>query len=142
MYNVTGNIGAAGSCIDGNSAGMLPGRPGADEDGSAGRDFYFIRDNVFAVRLTRSGINNFRIRAGGDTVQTDPLRGDIAGLQLDLVEACAWGTVSGGFACFYPGGAYEERERGEKRKNISRYYSLYRKQIFDRFTLPPAEQGK
>jgi sugar/nucleoside kinase (ribokinase family) len=50
---------------------------------------------------------------------------------LDLVEACSWGVVSGGAACFYMGGTYAESEKGEKLSLISPYLKAYNKQIVD-----------
>ena len=46
-----------------------------------------------------------------------------------LVEACTWGIVSGGTACFYMGGMYEEKEEGEKLKMIEPFYHSYKKQL-------------
>jgi sugar/nucleoside kinase (ribokinase family) len=46
-------------------------------------------------------------------------------LTLDLKEACKWGIVSGGYACFYMGGTYIEDEPGEKLRNITPYYNSY-----------------
>ena len=40
------------------------------------------------------------------------------GEQLNLDQALAWATSSGGFACLYPGGLYQEPEPGEKRSQI------------------------
>jgi sugar/nucleoside kinase (ribokinase family) len=51
--------------------------------------------------------------------------------KLDLKEACSWGTVSGGFACFYMGGTYFEGKPGEKMAKVKPYYDLYWKQISD-----------
>jgi len=48
---------------------------------------------------------------------------------LDLKEACMWGIVSGGYTCFYIGGTYFEKCRGEKRKSIVPYYEQYKRQI-------------
>lgn len=48
---------------------------------------------------------------------------------LDLKEACAWGACSGGFACFYPGGLYQERRPGEKLRAVTGYYEEYRRQV-------------
>ncbi|MDR2385193.1 MAG: carbohydrate kinase family protein [Tannerella sp.] len=48
--------------------------------------------------------------------------------QLDLVEACRWGVVSGGFTCFYPGGTWFEKYPGEKRGLLIPYYEKYLKQ--------------
>jgi sugar/nucleoside kinase (ribokinase family) len=50
----------------------------------------------------------------------------------DLQEACCWGVVSGGFACFYTGGTYFEENVGEKLARILPYYESYKKQISDR----------
>jgi sugar/nucleoside kinase (ribokinase family) len=47
----------------------------------------------------------------------------------DLSEACSWGIVSGGFACFYMGGTYLENKPGEKIAMIKPYYDSYREQI-------------
>jgi sugar/nucleoside kinase (ribokinase family) len=47
----------------------------------------------------------------------------------DLPEACCWGVVSGGFACFYMGGTYFEEKIGEKLARIKPYYESYKKQI-------------
>jgi len=47
----------------------------------------------------------------------------------DIREACSWGIVSGGFACFYMGGTYFEEKTGEKLTKIKPYYSLYNQQI-------------
>jgi sugar/nucleoside kinase (ribokinase family) len=48
---------------------------------------------------------------------------------LNLKEACMWGVVSGGYACFYIGGTYFETIPGEKRELILPYYEQYKKQI-------------
>ena len=48
---------------------------------------------------------------------------------LDLVDACAWAIVSGGFACFTVGGTYYEAERGEKRRRLLPYLAAYRDQL-------------
>lgn len=47
---------------------------------------------------------------------------------LDLKEACRWGVVSGGFACFYYGGTYLETKEGEKLSYLQELYDLYLKQ--------------
>lgn len=52
-----------------------------------------------------------------------------AEIQPDLKEACCWGVVSGGFACFYMGGTYFEENTGEKKAKMNPYYESYRKQI-------------
>ena len=48
---------------------------------------------------------------------------------IDLVKACALGAASGGFACFYVGGAYVEKGPGEKLSFVMDYYRDYAKQI-------------
>ena len=48
---------------------------------------------------------------------------------LDMVEACSWGIVSGGFTCFHMGGTYIERKKTEKLYLIKPYYQLYMRQI-------------
>jgi sugar/nucleoside kinase (ribokinase family) len=50
---------------------------------------------------------------------------------MDLVEACGWGAASGGFACFYVGGTYLEKEPGEKHARVSEYFTEYAEQIAD-----------
>jgi sugar/nucleoside kinase (ribokinase family) len=50
----------------------------------------------------------------------------------DFQEACCRGIVSGGFACFYMGGTYFEKQTGEKRTKIEPYYESYKKQISGR----------
>ncbi|MCJ7446624.1 MAG: hypothetical protein MUO72_02925 [Bacteroidales bacterium] len=47
----------------------------------------------------------------------------------DLQEACCWGIVSGGFACFYMGGTWFEEKPGEKLSRIRPYYESYKRQI-------------
>ena len=49
--------------------------------------------------------------------------------KVDLEEACMWGVVSGGYACFYMGGTYLEKKPGEKRHMISPYYEKYKAQL-------------
>jgi sugar/nucleoside kinase (ribokinase family) len=49
--------------------------------------------------------------------------------QPDISEACCWGIVSGGFACFYMGGTYFEEKSGEKLSRIMPYYESYKRQI-------------
>lgn len=47
---------------------------------------------------------------------------------FDLREACRWGIVSGGFACFYYGGTYFEQKEGEKLSHLQSLYDQYLKQ--------------
>ena len=44
---------------------------------------------------------------------------------LDIEEAIAWGTVSGGYACFYHGGTFHEEYPGQKRELIEPFYRDY-----------------
>jgi mannitol-1-phosphate 5-dehydrogenase len=48
---------------------------------------------------------------------------------LNLEESVSWGTVSGGYCCYHVGGAYFEKEPGEKLALLSPYYEFYKKQI-------------
>lgn len=48
---------------------------------------------------------------------------------IDLIEASSWGVVSGGTACFFMGGMFEEKSNGEKMKMIKPYFEKYKKQI-------------
>jgi len=49
--------------------------------------------------------------------------------ELNLLKACSWGIVSGGYACFYMGGTYLEKEKLEKYRLILPYFEAYRTQI-------------
>lgn len=49
--------------------------------------------------------------------------------QIDMPKAIAMGVVSGGYACFYHGGTFYEKESGEKRKKIESFYNEYLIQI-------------
>lgn len=49
--------------------------------------------------------------------------------KIDLMEACIWGIVSGGFSCFYMGGTYFQNEPEEKRKRIIPFYNAYKRQV-------------
>jgi len=59
--------------------------------------------------------------------------------ELDLKEAAAWGICSGGFACFYPGGTFEEHSPGEKRGQITGLLRAYRKQVGGSFPVSPGK---
>jgi len=45
---------------------------------------------------------------------------------LDIKEACALAIASGGFACYYMGGTYLEKEKGEKFRKIDRLVKEYK----------------
>ena len=47
---------------------------------------------------------------------------------LDLHEACRWGIVSGGFACFYYGSTFFEDRPGQKLAELEALYAAYRRQ--------------
>jgi len=51
--------------------------------------------------------------------------------KLDLEECIAWGTVSGGYACFHVGGTMIEKIPGEKFDKVQPYYNQYIRQIRD-----------
>ncbi len=57
--------------------------------------------------------------------------------EIDLPSACALGIVSGGFACFYLGGTYLEREAGEKRRAVGALYEAYRSQVSGALAIEP-----
>ncbi|MEA4917869.1 carbohydrate kinase family protein [Proteiniphilum sp.] len=44
---------------------------------------------------------------------------------VSIDEVIAWGTVSGGYACFYHGGTFYEKYPGQKRELIEPYYRDY-----------------
>lgn len=45
--------------------------------------------------------------------------------QIDLNKAIALGVVSGGYACFYHGGTFFEKEPGEKKREVESLYNEY-----------------
>ena len=47
---------------------------------------------------------------------------------FDLLDACRWGIVSGGFACFYYGGTNLEQQEGEKYSHLQNLYDQYIRQ--------------
>ena len=51
------------------------------------------------------------------------------GTEPDLLEAVAWGTVAGGFACCYLGGTYREAFEGQKRKELTKLFTQFRGQL-------------
>ncbi|MCL1813921.1 MAG: carbohydrate kinase family protein [Treponema sp.] len=48
---------------------------------------------------------------------------------LDIREICIPAVAAGGFACFIVGGAYYEKEPGEKRQLLEPYINAYREQL-------------
>ena len=49
--------------------------------------------------------------------------------ELEISDACAWGTASGGFACFTLGGTYHEEASGEKLAKVKPFYEAYLEQV-------------
>ncbi len=49
--------------------------------------------------------------------------------KIDILTACAWGIASGGFACFYTGGTYVEKNSGEKKEKIKNILNEYKCQV-------------
>jgi len=49
--------------------------------------------------------------------------------ELDITDACAWASASGGFACFTLGGTYHEENPGEKLGYVKPFYQAYLEQI-------------
>lgn len=50
-------------------------------------------------------------------------------LQIDMDKAIAMGVVSGGYACFYNGGTYFEKNPGEKKQLIEPFFNEYLLQL-------------
>jgi len=84
--------------------------------------------------------NELKKQSGGDTTGCgDNLVGGVIASVVnqkirstgkpDLNEACSWGIISGGYACFYMGGTFFEESPGDKLSRIEPYYDKYRKQI-------------
>lgn len=101
---------------------------------------FFNTSGLKEMPVSRKVIDELKNAQGGDTTGCgDNFGGGIIAsvvTQLqngakhpDLREACCWGVVSGGFACFYMGGTYFEENIGEKRARIKPYYESYKKQI-------------
>jgi len=101
---------------------------------------FFSEYSLNEMPVSRKVIDELKNSQGGDTTGCGDnfVGGIIASVvnQLytgvkhpDIQEACSWGTVSGGFACFYMGGTYFEENTGEKLARILPYYDAYKKQI-------------
>jgi sugar/nucleoside kinase (ribokinase family) len=101
---------------------------------------FFTASQVNSMPVSHSVRNELKSFSGGDTtgcgdnfvggVITSVVNQLLAGTRNpDLNEACSWGIVSGGFACFYMGGTYFEKKPGEKIARIKPYYDCYREQI-------------
>ncbi len=103
---------------------------------------FFTSSDIFELPVSHKITNELENFQGGDTTGCGDnfVGGVIASIveQLqkgvnhpDIQEACSWGIVLGGFACFYMGGTYFEESIGEKRNRIIPYYESYKKQISD-----------
>ena len=101
---------------------------------------FFNTSELKEMPVSRKVVDELKNTQGGDTTGCGDnfVGGVIASVvtQLqkganhpDLLEACCWGVVSGGFTCFYLGGTYFEEKPGEKRAKMESYYDAYRKQI-------------
>ena len=101
---------------------------------------FFKASELNEMPVSRKVIDELKNAHGGDTTGCGDnfVGGVIASVvtQLqngnkhpDIREACCWGVVSGGFACFYMGGTYFEEKPGEKRAKMEPYYDAYTKQI-------------
>ena len=101
---------------------------------------FFNVSSVNSLPVSRAVRNELKSHCGGDTTGCGDnfVGGVIASVvnhlinetgKPDLKEACSWGIVSGGFACFYIGGTYFEENPGEKIARIKPYYDNYREQI-------------
>jgi len=53
----------------------------------------------------------------------------VKGKDIDMVDLCAWGAASGGFACTYHGGTYHEQQRGEKARLLEPVVHAYRESV-------------
>jgi sugar/nucleoside kinase (ribokinase family) len=68
--------------------------------------------------------------AGGTlTSVVKQLVADVKPGELEISDACAWASASGGFACFTLGGTYHESIPGEKLKLVKPFYEAYLEQI-------------
>ena len=101
---------------------------------------FFTESPVNSLPVSLAVSNELKSHSGGDTTGCgDNFVGCVIASVVnqlisetgkpDMNEACSWGIVSGGFACFYIGGTYFEKKPGEKTARIKPYYDNYREQI-------------
>ncbi len=101
---------------------------------------FFKPCELTEMPVSQKVLNELRNNTGGDTTGCgDNFVGGVIASTVtqlnhgnpkpDLREACCWGIVSGGFACFYMGGTYFEKKNGEKGTKMKPYYEDYKKQI-------------
>lgn len=85
-----------------------------------------LRDKTKMDSDTTGCGDNF---AGGIIVSIAEQLLDNPHKKMDIIKALAMGIASGGYACFYLGGVYHEKTRGEKRKAIDMIYRSYLQQL-------------
>ena len=101
---------------------------------------FFNASGIKALPVSEKVINERKNAQTGDTTGCGDnfVGGVIASIvtqmqqwcrSSDIIEACSRGVVSGGYACFYLGGTYFEKETGEKKAKIEPYYEAYKRQI-------------
>jgi sugar/nucleoside kinase (ribokinase family) len=100
----------------------------------------FAKKALFQLPVSREVSERLRQNTEGDTTGCgDNFAGGVitsltrqSGVKKpDILEACSWGVVSGGFSCFYVGGAYAELHPGDKLARLKPLYESYQKQIVD-----------
>jgi sugar/nucleoside kinase (ribokinase family) len=102
----------------------------------------FERKEMKAFPISSALVRDLKGYRGGDTTGCgDNFAGGVlaslarqlmkGNKPADLDECIAWGTVSGGFCCFYTGGSYPESGEGEKAARILPYYVQYKTQVHD-----------
>jgi sugar/nucleoside kinase (ribokinase family) len=96
----------------------------------------FGEKSVFTMPVSEAIVDALKSRSEGDTTGCGDnfVGGVLASMvrqlegvdaALDIREACAWGIVSGGFACFYMGGTYREKVVGEKLSKMMPFLKTY-----------------
>jgi len=101
---------------------------------------FFTASPVNSLPVSHVIRNELERHLGGDTTGCgDNFAGGVIASVVDqlingssnpyLTEACSWGIVSGGYACFHMGGTYFEKNHGEKMARLRPYYEYYREQI-------------
>ena len=101
---------------------------------------FFNASGIKALPVSEKVINERKNTQTGDTTGCgDNFVGGViasivdqkhnGAIHPDITEACSRGIVSGGYACFYLGGTYFEKETGEKKAKMEPYYEAYKRQI-------------
>ena len=100
----------------------------------------FSKQELRTIPVSRQIYNDLKTNRAGDTTGCGDnfvggvLFSIVEQLKMqqnppDLMEASAWGVVSGGYTCFYIGGMYHEKTKGEKLAQIEPYYAQFKRQI-------------